>query len=173
MPEKSSKTAPPETGPPETEKPTPPALVVREHHEIAARGAARRRREMDYAGLCHLCNALPLWGLICNGLVWFAFRERSRYLVGQTQQAMYFHGLLLFVIVIWMLISAFTKLVAYLVAPVGAVLYQINLAIIILVLGLHVVICAIGAWRTFNGQLFCYPFVGEWFVEREQSRRDD
>ena len=53
------------------------------------------------AAICHVVNAQPVWGLLFGGWIWFANREKSRYLVAQSRQAMYFHGIFLFGILVW------------------------------------------------------------------------
>ncbi|MBI3737189.1 DUF4870 domain-containing protein [Candidatus Sumerlaeota bacterium] len=121
----------------------------------------RRRYELDMAALCHLCNAIPIWGLLFCGLIWFNSREKSRYLVAQAQQAMVFHGLLLFLIVVWMLVEIASKLLFFFLPPVGALLSLLNRGIISVVLVIYIGFCLLGSWRCFTSSPFRYPFIGE------------
>lgn len=121
----------------------------------------RRTDEQAMAALLHLCNVIPLWGLIFCGGMWFINRETSRYMVAQSRQALYFHGFFLFGILVWMLIELVTKLLKYLFPPLGVPLSFLNTLIITGLLIVYIFICLWGAWRCWSGENFRYPFLGE------------
>lgn len=121
----------------------------------------RRRDEQMMAALCHLCNAVPLWGLIFNGFIAFDAREKSRFLVAQARQAMYFHGIFLACMIVWSIVELFTKLLGVLFAPLGHTLGFLNSAIIIGLLALYLSTCLFGALRCWSGESFRYPLIGE------------
>jgi len=121
----------------------------------------RRDDEHDLAAICHLCNAIPLWGLIICSVMWLYKREKSRYLALQAQQAMYFHGLLLLVIAVWGVVELLTRLLRYLIYPLGYVLDFLNLIIIGCVIVLYICFCLWGAWQSYSGVAFRYPLVGD------------
>lgn len=121
----------------------------------------RRREEQMMAALCHLCNGVPLWGLIFNAVIWFDARERSRFLVSQSRQAMLFHGAFLACMIIWSVVELFTKLLGALFRPLGATLGFFNSAIIIALLALYLSTCLFGAFRCWSGESFRYPLIGD------------
>jgi uncharacterized Tic20 family protein len=121
----------------------------------------RRRDEQMMAALCHLCNAVPLWGLIFSALIWFDSREKSRFLAAQSRQAMYFHGLFLMCMLIWSIVELFTMLLGALFAPLGNTLGFLNSAIIVGLLALYVSTCLFGALRCWSGEPFRYPLIAD------------
>lgn len=121
----------------------------------------RRRDEHMMAALCHLFNAVPLWGLIFNVVIWYDARERSRFLAAQSRQAMLFHGAFLACIVIWSVVELFTLLLGALFRPLGATLGFFNSAIIIALLALYLSVCLFGALRCWSGESFRYPLIGD------------
>lgn len=121
----------------------------------------RRRDEQVTASICHIGNAVPIWGLLFAGWLWFHNRETSRYLIAQSRQALYFHGLFLFCILVWMAVKLVTLLLHVLFAPLGGVLDWFNNVIISLLLVSYVLTCFWGAWCCWGGRPFRYPIVGE------------
>jgi uncharacterized Tic20 family protein len=119
----------------------------------------RRQQEQDLAAIGHACNVVPVWGLVLCGLIWFYARERSRYLTAQAQQAMVFHGLLLFMLVVWSLIELFARLIGFLVPLLGDLIKTFNLAVIYAALAGYVIICLVGAWRCWREGSFRYPLI--------------
>ena len=121
----------------------------------------RRRDEQIVATLCHLGNAIPLWGLIVCGWIMFDNREKSRYLVAQARQAMYFHGILLAGILVCIWFRVFSSLVGFVFPPLRGIMIGFNQIVLLLLLAVHFVICARGAWRCWMGEPFRYPIVKE------------
>lgn len=121
----------------------------------------RRRDEQMMAAFCHLCNAVPLWGLIFNGFVWFDSREKSLFLMAQSRQAMMFHGLFLACMLIWAVVELLTMILGLLFKPLGATLGFLNSAIIIALLAMYLSVCLFGALRCWSGESFRYPLIGD------------
>jgi uncharacterized Tic20 family protein len=120
----------------------------------------RARQEQLLSAVCHLVNALPLWGLLFCGWIWFQLREESRPVRRQAQQAMYFHGLLMTAMVIWMALELFTRILfALSLSTIGTLVSQLNGFIIWALLVSYVGICLYGSWRVLSGQPFRYPLV--------------
>lgn len=121
----------------------------------------RQEQEHNLAALCHLCNVVPIWGLIFCGMVWFNSREKSRYLIEQTQQAMVFHGALMLAFIAVVVVQILSGIVAYVIPFVGTPLDFINHAITYILLLAYTVACLWGAVSCYQGKPFRYPFVGE------------
>ncbi len=119
------------------------------------------RQERDLAALAHLFNAVPGWGLIACGAIWFHARERSRWLAAQALQAMMFHGLLLVVAVVGMVVEKFRQIVGVIVPPFGSILGLLNNVALGAMLFVYVGYCVLGAWRCFGGHAHRYPLIGQ------------
>lgn len=121
----------------------------------------RTRQEQIVSALVHLFNAVPLWGLLFCGWVWFAMREESRQVVRQARQAMTFHTLLMGGLLIWMLLEWFSRLIKQLSPTLGNLLMGLNGAIVTGLLIIYAAVCLLGAARCLSGQPFNYPLVGK------------
>jgi uncharacterized Tic20 family protein len=119
----------------------------------------RTRQEQLISALCHLFNAVPLWGLLFCGWVWFAMREESRGVVRQAQQAMTFHALLMGGLFIWMILEWFARIISVLSPTLSGILSETNSVILALLLLVYVSICLIGFARCLSGQPFQYPLL--------------
>lgn len=120
----------------------------------------RARQEQHLSALCHLCNAIPLWGLFFCGCIWFQLREESRTVRRQAQQAMMFHVLLMGSLIIWILLELFARLLNALELPSACRLVsQLNGVIIWTTLAVYVTVCLAGCWRILSGRPFRYPLV--------------
>lgn len=120
-----------------------------------------RRDEEIVAGACHVCNAIPGWGMIASGLVWFRYREESRFLARHAIQALYFHGVLLAGVVLMVLLATIAKLIGVLLPPVGGMLSGFNGMIGTVLFIAYVSVCLYGGYQLFRGRRFRYPIVGE------------
>jgi uncharacterized Tic20 family protein len=119
----------------------------------------RARQEELVRGLCHLFNAIPIWGLLFCGWIWMTLREESRAVVSVARQAMMFHSLMLVVLAAWMILEMLAKVVRVISPALGGVLSHLNSLIILLVLLLYVLICLYGALSAFRGIAFRYPLI--------------
>jgi uncharacterized membrane protein len=74
---------------------------------------------------------------------------------------MSFHGLLLLILALWIVVDLLARLLQHLIVPLGNLLHAINVAILMGVLGLYVLFCVVGAWQSLSGEAFRYPIVGD------------
>lgn len=121
----------------------------------------RKRDEELFATLCHLFNAIPVWGMIFNGLALFWSRETSRNVSRQASQAIFFHALMLFSIIVWSLVELITHLIGIVFGPLGGILHFFNSTILFALMVLYWGTCAWAAFQTYNGVSFRYPLVGD------------
>lgn len=128
----------------------------------------RRDRENTAIGICHFLNAIPLWGLLFCGWIWFHHREQSRRVVANAERAMTFHVLLLSASLIAVVVWIVGRVLSHLSVSLGNLLLTLNLLVLEGVILLHVVICLWGAWRSFNDHPFRYPL-----IEKRSKGGDD
>jgi uncharacterized Tic20 family protein len=119
----------------------------------------RTRQEQIHSAFCHLFNAIPLWGLLFCGLIWFSLREESRVVVRQAQQAINFHMLLMGGLLIWLLLETISRILGVLSPTLREILSRVNGVMIALVLLAYVATCLYGFARCLSGQRFRYPLV--------------
>lgn len=119
----------------------------------------RARRESLCAGLCHLCNALLLWGLLFCGWMWYALREESRYVVRHARQAMVFHTLMMATLLVYILIELVVEVLRVLSPALGTGLHRVNTVLFVAVLVAYWSVCLFGAWRCLRGHDFHYPLL--------------
>lgn len=120
----------------------------------------RTRQEEILSALCHLFNAVPLWGLLFCGWIWFSVREESRVVVTQARQAMIFHVLLMAGLLVWLLLGLLSRVVWALSPTLGGLLDNLNLLILALLLVAYVAVCLYGFARRLSGLPFAYPLLG-------------
>jgi len=94
-------------------------------------------------------------------MVWFNSREKSRYLIEQTQQAMVFHGALMLAIIAIIVVQILSSVLALVLPFVGGPLHFINQSITYILLLGYTVTCLWGALSCYQGKSFRYPLVGE------------
>ena len=119
------------------------------------------REERGYVFLSHLFTAIPLWGILFNGVMWISFKERSRQVVYHAQQGIFFQVIFLAAILVGLVAFLFTQVVGVINGPLAAVLSFINWIIIVMVWIVFEIICIIGMATAANGNEFHYPFVAQ------------
>jgi uncharacterized Tic20 family protein len=119
----------------------------------------RSTQEHSLAGVCHLFNVVPIWGLIAAGGIWYAVREESRFVVRHALQAMVFHAMLLVAGLVWLVLQLLCRLLQAISPALSNVLYGINDTIIQVLYVLYVGTCLLGCFRAFSGRPFRYPLV--------------
>lgn len=117
----------------------------------------RRAREDFYCALCHLLNALPLWGLVGCGLIWYFLREESRRVIIHAQRAVTFHTLLLGAILIYIILDLVSRLMIQLVPGLFDYLRTLNHWLIRGLVAGYVMVCLYGFVRCLMGHSFHYP----------------
>lgn len=99
--------------------------------------------------------------MVFNGVVWFANRESSRAAQAHARQAMFFHGILLAAIMVWMIVVLISRLFGVMIETLGDLLDFLNTIVIAALLAAHILTCLWGAWRCWTGRPFRYPLIGE------------
>ena len=120
----------------------------------------RPGQESFYCGLCHLCNAIPVWGLLFCGWIWYATREESRRVGVQARQAMVFHALLMTAALAYLILEILARILDVLAPLAGGPLHVVNQVIITVIYILYVGVCLWGSYRCFSGKDFRYPMIG-------------
>jgi uncharacterized Tic20 family protein len=120
----------------------------------------RAQREHVLSGLCHLFNAVPLWGLLYCGWMWYALREESRTVVYHARQAMTFHVVLMLGLLVYLALGFVARLLGVLLPELGGVFRQINDSILKAALLAYVAICVCGCVLCSTGRSFHYPLLG-------------
>lgn len=119
------------------------------------------REERGYVFLSHLLTAIPLWGILFNGVMWISFKEKSRQVVYHAQQGIFFQVLFLAAILVGLVAFLFTQVVGVINGPLAALLSLVNWIIIVLVCIVYEFICFMGMAAAVNGKEFDYPFVSQ------------
>lgn len=124
--------------------------------------------ERPYIFLGHFSNILPLWGILINGILWLSFKEKSRKVVFQAHQAIFFHAIFLAAILVGGIAQLLIKLISVVNAPVGHLFSFVNFVIIFIIFLAYIVTCLYAMFRTLQGAEFEYPFVGAKLREETQ-----
>ena len=119
-----------------------------------------REEERGFAALIHLLNAIPLWGVVFITVIWIYFRERSREMIFQAQQAMVFHIVSLVIVLVWLVVEMITFPVHVLSEPVASAIDAGNLFLLVVCLAIYAMICLTGVGLTLLGRPFLYPVLG-------------
>ena len=119
----------------------------------------RAGREHQWSALCHLCNAVPVWGMLFAGAIWFHLREESREVVGHARQAILFHGILLMVALVYMIVGFLSKILQFISAALGQTIDRMNDVIFYGLLAAYIGICLYGAVQCLHGLAFRYPLI--------------
>lgn len=120
----------------------------------------RAPQESNHAGFCHLCNMIPLWGLLYCGLVLYWMREESRYVVRNAREAMIFHSLLMAATFVFLVAGMLGRLLGVLSPGIGSFLNELNMVIFYAIVAVYWMICLYGAYRCFSQDDFHYPLIG-------------
>ena len=120
----------------------------------------RMQRERLYSGLCHLFNAIPVWGFVICGLVWLTLREESRAVVFHARQAMTFHVLLMLGLLAYWVLVITARILWQLSPALSSFIAQMNNDILKILLIAYIAVCLYGAILCFSGQRFRYPLLG-------------
>lgn len=120
----------------------------------------RAPQESNYAGLCHLFNMIPLWGLLYCGWALYSMREESRHIVRNAREAMIFHSMLMAAALVFLVSEMLGRLIGVLAPGIGSFLHELNMTIFLAVAMVYWAICFYGACRCFSQNDFHYPLIG-------------
>lgn len=117
-------------------------------------------KDKEIAGLIHLLNIIPLWGVLFNGIIWYLVREKNEDLVFNALQAIFFHSIFLALFIIGCGIHLFCLPIKFIVEQIGVLFIAINWSVIVICWVGYICTCLYGSYKKFNGEDFEYPFVG-------------
>ena len=69
------------------------------------------REERGYILLAHLSAAIPLWGILFNGILWLSFKEKSRKVVFHAHQGIFFQVIFLAALLVGLIAFLFIQLI--------------------------------------------------------------
>lgn len=124
-----------------------------------------REDERGFAAAGHLLGAIPLWGFFFLALIWVYFKERSRQVVFQIQQAMLFQMVFLAVAVFALAIYLLLMPVHVLNAGLADFLYKANTFLLVSIYIVYACVCVAAMAFTLIGKPFLYPMVGRRILE--------
>lgn len=120
-----------------------------------------RKEEQQLACVCHAMNVLPVWGLAFAVWIWYRHRYESEFLREQSKQAIFFHAAFLAAALVLGVAQLVALLMGAIFRPLGFLLGWINLILFCAIWIVYTLTCAWGAWRTWEGETFRYPLIGE------------
>ena len=115
--------------------------------------------ERGYIFLSHLFAAIPLWGILFNGIIWMTFKERSRRIVFHAHQGIFFQTIFLAAVFMGLVVHLFTKLVGVIDVSLAGIMSSVNILILIIVIIAYEAVCVFAMWNTLQGRDFSYPLI--------------
>jgi len=128
-----------------------------------------RDEDRGFILLAHLFAAIPLWGILFNGILWLSFQQKSRRVVFHAQQGIFFQAVLLAMLLVGLIIFLFIRLVEVINKTMASILGIGNWAILIAIVIVYELTCLYALWNILQGQEFEYPFIG---AKLRESDRD-
>jgi uncharacterized Tic20 family protein len=125
--------------------------------------------ERGYVLLTHLFAAIPLWGILFNGILWISFQEKSRRVVFHAQQGIFFQVAFLAMLLVGLVVFLFTQLVGVLNDSLASLIRSGNWLIITAVFILYEITCLYAIWNVIQGKDFEYPFIGTKLKENTRN----
>lgn len=119
-----------------------------------------QKEDKDISGLIHLLNIIPLWGIAFNGIIWYTYKDKSKVIVFNALQSIFFQIAFLIIGILGILFQFFSILVGYLLPQIGHFLKSANYTVLMIFLIIYIFFCLLGAWKTFSGEEFQYPYIG-------------
>ena len=118
--------------------------------------------ERRMAAISHLMNIVPLWGLIANALIFFAWRERSRSVCFHARQGINLQILLLLLVTVKMLADILSKFVAVALEQSIIPIYAKSAGDVFLTIAyfIYAGFCFYGVFKAISGKFFLYPYIG-------------
>jgi len=114
------------------------------------------------AAVSHLSTIVPLWAIVANALIYFAYSQKSRVVCLHARQGINFQLMFLLVFIAKCMTDLFARLLAA-VDPLGAFPVHVRSAGTHLLSGvfvLYAAVCVIGAVQALRGRIFVYPLAG-------------
>jgi len=119
-----------------------------------------KQEERGYILLAHLFAAIPLWGILFNGILWLSFQEKSRKIIFHAHQGIFFQVAFLVMFLAGLVVFLFTKLISVINTSLASLLSTGNWIIIIVLIAAYEITCLYAIWNIIQGKEFEYPFIG-------------
>lgn len=124
-----------------------------------------REEDRGFGALAHLFAAVPIWGLVLNAGMFLHFRERSREVAFHAQQGLWFQGVGLVILIVYLLVEVLLRIVGVLSEPLAHGLHLVNLLMTSICFTAYATCCLAGAALTLAGKPFLYPRLGRRLLE--------
>ena len=130
-----------------------------------------KQEERGYILLAHVFAAIPLWGILFNGILWLSFQEKSRKIIFHAHQGIFFQVAFLVVLLVGLVVFLFTQLISVINTSLASLLGTGNWIIIIVLFASYEITCFYAVWNIIQGKEFEYPFIGAKL--REDTKESD
>ncbi len=127
------------------------------------------REERGYILLAHLFAAIPLWGILFNGILWLSFKERSRRVVFHAHQGIFFQAIFLAALLAGLVFFLFTEIMGVINTSLAGILKFANWVVLITIWAAYEITCLYAMWNTVEGREFKYPLIGARLKESSQE----
>lgn len=125
--------------------------------------------ERGYILLTHLFAAIPLWGILFNGILWLSFQEKNKKVVFRAHQGIFFQVTFLAMLLVGLVVYLFTQLVGVINESLASVIRSGNWMIITIIFIMYEVTCLYAIWNVIQGKDFEYPFIGKKLRENTRN----
>jgi uncharacterized Tic20 family protein len=128
-----------------------------------------RDEERGFMLLAHLFAAIPLWGILFNGILWLSFQQKSRKVVFHAHQGIFFQVVFLAMLLVGLIVFLFSHLVGVINKTLGSLLGFGNWVILISIFIIYELTCLYAIWNILQGREFEYPFIGAKLRENDHD----
>ncbi|MCC6546298.1 DUF4870 domain-containing protein [Candidatus Sumerlaeota bacterium] len=156
-----------------------PPILTTEHFANPAKnqGMLTRSRQIDDSllivrpedrlwGLAlHALCWIPVWGFISCAIIWLCFKNRSREMIFQVQQAVQFQIVVLLPMVVWIFCGIVIRITSILSPWLGRILEVANNFLLSVVITGCAAVAVAGAAMVYLGRPFLYPVIGRRVLE--------
>ena len=126
---------------------------------------AVREEDRPWAAMVHALGAIPVWGFVFNAIVWMYYRNRSREMIFQVQQAIQYHFFVLLPVLTWVVCSLLAKIITGLSPALGGFFQVLNNILLSICLTGTTGLALYGACLVYIGRPFLYPLIGRRVLE--------
>lgn len=135
--------------------------------------ARLRPEERGFGAAIHFpLSIVPLWSFVFLLGAWVFYKERSREMVFQIQQALFYAAAQHVGILCWILFEVLLRPVSFISPGVAEFGSQANTSIVAIFLGLHAAGALAAAIILLLGRPLLYPLIGRRVMEGALSRLD-
>ncbi|HMZ51200.1 MAG TPA: DUF4870 domain-containing protein [Candidatus Sumerlaeota bacterium] len=113
----------------------------------------------------HALCWIPVWGFICCAIIWLHFKNRSREMIFQVQQAVQFQIVVLVPMIVWIFCGIVIRITSIFSPWLGKVLEVGNNFLLSLIITISAAVAVAGAAMVYLGRPFLYPVIGKRVLE--------